>query len=141
MSNEGFKVQASIKDADGDMVNFRGDSNEELAAHLNGFDYGAYAQAKANLRGASKVGEIVQPSAPAAPPAFVQQPAAAPAPAPWNSGATAPAAAPQGGAACEFPGCGQPLVNKNTASGKPVLRCEAWRWNNGQANGHTSKFL
>lgn len=69
MSNEGFKVQASIKDADGDMVNFRADSPEEMSHYLTAFPYADYAAAKAALRGAGAAAPIVQPAqqAPAQP--------------------------------------------------------------------------
>lgn len=73
MSNEGFKFQASVKDADGDMVNVRGDSQEELEANLLNFPAGAYAQFKANVRGGAALGGIVQ-SAPQAAPQPAQQP-------------------------------------------------------------------
>jgi hypothetical protein len=71
MSNEGFKLQASVKDADGDMVNFRADSPEELALEFQSFPYADYATAKASLRGAGAAAPIVQPVQQQAP---VQQP-------------------------------------------------------------------
>lgn len=66
-TNEGngmteFKLQASLKDNDGDMVNFRADSNEELAHHLQNFPYADYAAAKAALRGAANAAPITQPA-------------------------------------------------------------------------------
>lgn len=67
MSNEGFKVQASIKDQDGDMVNFRADSSAELKAEFEGFPYAEYASAKAALRGAGAAAPIVQPAGQQAP--------------------------------------------------------------------------
>ncbi len=69
MSNEGFKFQASVKDADGDMVNVRGDSSEELESNLLNFPTGAYAQFKANVRGGQALGGIVAPAQQAAQPA------------------------------------------------------------------------
>lgn len=108
MSAEGFKVQGSIKDGDGDMVNFRADSNDELAHYFDTFPYAAYAQAKANLRGASAIAANVQAGPPesvtqAQPVSYNGQNPAAPAPA-WG---TIPA---QGGLQQSNPGqqWGQP---------------------------------
>jgi hypothetical protein len=145
MTNDGFKLQASIKDSDGDMVNFRADSVPELQALLLEFPVAAYAQAKANVRGSSSLGQIVQP-------APVQQVAqqAAPAPAPWpqpqqqaapvQQGAPAPshpaAQLHPEGKACEVPGCGKVLEFKKTQSGKAKWQCPEWRWNNGNPNNH-----
>lgn len=142
MSNEGFKVQASIKDADGDMVNFRADSPEELSHYLTAFPYADYAAAKAALRGAGAAAPIVQPAqqAPA-------QPQAAPA---WSwpqqqapqqrQGGNHPSAQlhPEG-KACEQ--CGTTLEHKKTQTGKAKWQCPQWRWNNGSPNGHTSEWL
>lgn len=61
--SEDFKVQASIKDYDGDMVNFRANSTEELKAEFAGFPYEEYASAKAQLRALS----AIQPMLPSAP--------------------------------------------------------------------------
>lgn len=136
MSNEGFKVQASIKDSDGDMVNFRGDSPEELAAYLNGFDYGAYAQAKANLRGSSSVAAIAQPSAPAAP--------TAPAAPSWPPAAPQQAEAPSWAAAGaqKICPCGQTAVYKagTSKAGKPyaLWSCPLQKQKN---DGHLAEFV
>ena len=65
MSGEGFKFQASVKDADGDMVNVRADSAEELGAYLSNFPVAEYAQFKANVRGGAALGQVTQPQAPA----------------------------------------------------------------------------
>lgn len=61
--SEDFKVQASIKDYDGDMVNFRANSTEELKAEFAGFPYEEYASAKSQLRALS----AIQPMLPSAP--------------------------------------------------------------------------
>jgi hypothetical protein len=74
---EDFKVQVSIKDYDGDMVNFRAASLDELKAELAGFPMEEYVAAKANIRAASAVQPVVNTSTSEAP-------------------APAPAAAPQG---------------------------------------------
>lgn len=84
--SEDFKVQASIKDYDGDMVNFRANSTEELKAEFAGFPYEEYASAKSQLRALS----AIQPMLPSAP----QQQAQAPAPAPQQAAPQAPP--PQG---------------------------------------------
>ena len=60
MSGEGFKFQASVKDADGDMVNVRADSAEELGSYLSNFPVAEYAQFKANVRGGAALGGITQ---------------------------------------------------------------------------------
>lgn len=57
-----FKIQTSVKDHDGDMVNFRADSPEELAHQFATFPYAEYAQAKAALRGSAAAAPIVQPA-------------------------------------------------------------------------------
>lgn len=61
MSAEGFKFQASVKDNDGDMVNVRADSAEELGEYLSNFPVAEYAQFKANVRGSAALGGIAQP--------------------------------------------------------------------------------
>ena len=150
--SEGFKFQASVKDADGDMVNVRADSPEELDAYLSNFPVAAYAQFKANVRGGQALGAVVQP-APAQP---VQQ--QAPAQPQWGNPPVqevvpswaAQSAQPQqqvaaplppGSRVCELPTCNNLLEHKATTSGKAVLRCPDWRWNNGNPNGHSSEFV
>lgn len=146
MSTE-FKLQASIKDADGDMVNFRADSPEELDAYLGGFPYAGYAAAKAALRGAGAAAPIVQPAAgvPQAQP--VQQ---APQQSAWGGQAQPAAAAVQQSG----PVNGQPHPeNKQCACGT-VLQWKAftskagknlklWTCPNGrsQGDGHDSEFV
>ena len=135
-----FRVQASLKDQDGDMVNFRADSNEELAHHLSTFPHEQYAAAKQLLRGAAAAAPIVntnqqQYQAPA------QQ---APAQQPWGGQQQQGFQPQQGGGGhpegkvCEL--CSKPLELKKTSSGKPVWRCPDWRWNAGNPNGHTNIF-
>jgi hypothetical protein len=151
MSGEGFKFQASVKDSDGDMVNVRADSAEELGAYLSNFPVAEYAQFKANVRGGAALGGIVQPQAPApqaapAQPEWSQAPQAAPQQQSQGWGAAQQQApqqsAPQGGGGGgQFAGpphpegkqcqCGQVLEYKKTNSGKGVFRCAQWRWNNG----------
>ena len=36
--------------------------------------------------------------------------------------------------------CGDVLVHKTPGSGKSTWRCPAWRWNNGNPNGHTQEW-
>lgn len=147
MSTE-FKYQASVKDADGDMVNVRADSAEELEAYLTAFPAGAYAQFKANVRGGQALGAIVQPAQTTPPqmaaPQQQQQQAAAPWPSqPPQQQAPRPQ---QGGGGGNFGGrphpegkqcqCGQVLEVKQTGSGKTVFRCPQWRWNNGNPTTH-----
>lgn len=131
-----FKVQASVKDNDGDMVNFRADSPEELAHYLENFPYDAYATAKASLRGAGNLGAIAQPaqqqSAPPQqqPPAnngWGQQPQQQQRP-PQQGGNRFGGQQHPEGKQCQ---CGQVLEVKQTGSGKTVFRCPSWRWNNG----------
>jgi hypothetical protein len=75
--SEDFKMQASIKDYDGDMVNFRANSVEELKAEFAGFPFAEYADVKAQLKAMSAIQPALPtPAAPAAQPA----PAAAPPP-------------------------------------------------------------
>ena len=159
MSGEGFKFQASVKDADGDMVNLRADSPEELGAYLSNFPVAEYAQFKANVRGGAALGGITQ-AAPQ-PPAQQQEQApswAAQAPpqqaAPQGWGAAAQQQAPQqqqGGGQSKFAGpphpegktcdiCPNVLEFKKTSTGKGTWRCSEWRWNNGNPNGHSSEF-
>lgn len=78
MSGEGFKFQASVKDADGDMVNVRADSAEELGAYLSNFPVAEYAQFKANVRGGAALGGITQAQPPAQQPEWSQPQQAAP---------------------------------------------------------------
>lgn len=144
MSTE-FKFQASVKDADGDMVNVRADSADELEAYLTSFPAGAYAQFKANVRGGAALGTIVQPQAQQAP---AQQPQQQAAPQPWPSQPPQQQAPrpQQGGGGGNFGGrphpegkqcqCGQVLEVKQTGSGKTVFRCSQWRWNNGNPTTH-----
>lgn len=66
MSSEGFKFQASVKDNDGDMVNVRADSAEELGEYLSNFPVAEYAQFKANVRGGAALGQITHPQGPLA---------------------------------------------------------------------------
>lgn len=145
MSNEGFKFQASVKDADGDMVNVRADSPEELAAYLSNFPVAEYAQFKANVRGGQALGGITQPAP--------QQQAPAQQAPPQNQGwgQSQQQSAPQGGGQgaygaqlhpegkqCEM--CGKVLEFKKTSSGKSTWRCPDWRWNNGNPNGHAQEW-
>lgn len=150
MSNEGFKFQASVKDADGDMVNVRADSAEELDAYLSNFPVAAYAQFKANVRGGQALGGIVQPSPP--PQATPAQPQgwgqpATPAPTPaaeptWASPQAGPANGsphPQG-LRCQ--GCGTPVQYKSFTSkaGKDI---KLWSCPQQRAkdDGHYSEFV
>ena len=139
---EGFKVQASIKDADGDMVNFRADTNEELEHHLMSFPFPAYAAAKANLRGAGAAAPIVHQQQPTVQPQQ-QAPQVYNGPPPSQQWQGQQQQAPQQqrgpghpeGKACDA--CNGPLEFKTTGSGKGVWRCGQWRWNNGNPNEHT----
>ena len=153
MSGEGFKLQASVKDADGDMVNVRADSPEELDSYLSNFPVAAYAQFKANVRGGAALGGITQPSQPQQQQAPAQQ--AAPQQQASNGWGAAQQqasqqSAPQGGGS-KFAGpphpegktcaiCPNVLEFKKTSTGKGTWRCSEWRWNNGTPNGHSSEF-
>lgn len=160
MSGEGFKFQASVKDVDGDMVNVRADSPEELDAYLSNFPVAAYAQFKANVRGGAALGGITRPQAQA--PAQQEQPSwsqpqqAAPQQQSQGWGAAQQQAPQQqqyggGGGGNKFAGpphpegktceiCPNVLEFKKTSTGKGTWRCSEWRWNNGTPNGHSSEF-
>lgn len=157
MSGEGFKFQASVKDADGDMVNVRADSAEELGAYLSNFPVAEYAQFKANVRGGAALGGITQPQqqAPAqqGQPEWSQPQQAAPQQPQQNQGwGSAPQQqAQQQGGGSKFAGpphpegkqcemCGKVLEFKKTSTGKGTWRCPEWRWSNGNPNGHTSEW-
>lgn len=43
------------------------------------------------------------------------------------------------GKTCE--NCGKVLIFKKTSGGKPTWRCEDWRFNGGQPNGHTLVWI
>lgn len=43
------------------------------------------------------------------------------------------------GKTCDI--CPNVLEKKQTSSGKNVWRCDAWRWGNGNPNGHTNIFI
>lgn len=160
MSGEGFKFQASVKDADGDMVNVRGDSVEELDHNLSNFPVAAYAQFKANVRGGAALGQITAPAqapvqqeqAPSWATGQPQQQAAPQQSQGWGaSQQQAPQqSAPQGGGS-KFAGpphpegktcsiCPNVLEFKKTSTGKGTWRCSEWRWQNGNPNGHSSEF-
>lgn len=64
--SEDFKVQASIKDYDGDMVNFRANSVDELRAEFAGFPYEEWASTKAQLKALAAI-QPVLPGAEAQP--------------------------------------------------------------------------
>lgn len=148
MSTEGFKFQASIKDAEGDMVNIRADQPEEFEAYLLSFPTAAYAQAKADVRGGASLGAIVQPQAPPAQqspnaPAWGAQPQQqAPAPA-W---AGAPTGGVQNGSlhpenrAC--PTCRSVLVYKAGTS-KAGKAYKLWACPNqrNRDDGHVTEFV
>jgi hypothetical protein len=162
MSGEGFKFQASVKDADGDMVNVRADSAEELGAYLSNFPVAEYAQFKANVRGGAALGGITQPQAPPVQQEQPQwsQPQQQAAPQQQNQGwGAAQQQAPQqqqqqyggGGGQSKFAGpphpegktcdiCPNVLEFKKTSTGKGTWRCSEWRWNNATPNGHSSEF-
>ena len=126
--SDSFKVQDSLKDADGDMVNFRADSNEELEHLMRTFPYAAHAEAKAALRGAAAAAPIVQPAG--QPQQQVQQRQ----PQQQN---------PYGGTphpeskSCH---CGKVLELKKTSTGKSKWQCPDWRWNNGNPNNHAMEW-
>ena len=155
MSGEGFKFQASVKDADGDMVNVRADSAEELGQYLSNFPVAEYAQFKANVRGGAALGGITQAQAPAQQPEWSQPQQAAPQNQGWGAAQQQQQAPPQqhggGGGGGKFAGpphpegktceiCPNVLEFKKTSTGKGTWRCSEWRWNNGTPNGHTSEF-
>jgi hypothetical protein len=142
--SEGFKFQASVKDADGDMVNVRADSAEELGSYLSNFPVAEYAQFKANVRGGAALGAVTQPQQ--GQPEWSQPAPAQQAPPQQQSqgwGAAQQQSAPpqQQGGGNRFGGqqhpegkqcqCGQVLEVKTTGSNKTVFRCPQWRWNNG----------
>ena len=154
MSGEGFKFQASVKDADGDMVNLRADSPEELGAYLSNFPVAEYAQFKANVRGGAALGGITQ----AAPQPPAQQQEQAPS---WAAQAPPQQAAPQGwGAAAQqapqqqggnygaqlhpegtqCTTCGEVLQYGKTRTNKGQWKCPQYRWNNGSPNNHTLEW-
>lgn len=169
MSAEGFKFQASVKDNDGDMVNVRADSAEELDAYLSNFPVAAYAQFKANVRGGAALGVITQPQTrpslgPGAPQPPAQQQEQAPA---WATGQPPQQAAPQqsggwgaaqqqapqqqGGGTSQYGNqlhpegkqcdtCGQVLEFGKTKTGKGQWKCGQYRWNNGNPNNHTLEW-
>lgn len=43
------------------------------------------------------------------------------------------------GKTCEI--CPNVLERKTTTGGKAKWQCDAWRWNNGNPNGHTSEWI
>lgn len=160
--SEGFKFQASVKDADGDMVNVRADSPEELDAYLSNFPVAAYAQFKANVRGGQALGAVVQPApvqqqapapqqgwgqpavpapAPAVEPTWAAQPVAAPAAPPQQNTSKFAGPPHPEGKTCEHPACSKVLEAKKTSAGADTWRCPDWRWSNGNPNGHTSVFV
>lgn len=144
MSNEGFKFQASVKDADGDMANVRADNLVDLEENLLNFPAAAYAQFKANVRGGAALGDIVQ-SAPQA----AQQPAQQPQGGGGWSNPPQQQSAPQQngggggynnnaqthpeGLACH---CGEVLQFGKTRTNKGQWKCPQYRWNNGNPNEH-----
>jgi hypothetical protein len=148
MSDEGFKLQASIKDNDGDMVNFRADSANELEAALLTFPFGAYAQTKASLRGAGAVAQIAQPVVAQSPAGHQGQPASAPG---WAQPAQAAAPAPQAapavqyhpeGLRCPVAGCGEAIVAKDVYSKAKSKTFKFWTCPNqrNRDDGHHSSF-
>ena len=158
MSGEGFKLQASVKDADGDMVNVRADSPEELDSYLSNFPVAAYAQFKANVRGGAALGGITQPQAPAQPgqPEWSQPQQAAPQQQSQGWGAAQQQApqqsAPQGGGGGGYGNvqlhpegtqcgvCGEVLQYGKTRTNKGQWKCPQYRWNNGNPNNHTLEW-
>lgn len=145
MSTE-FKIQASIKDHDGDMVNYRADSPEELAHYLENFPYAAYAAAKAALRGAGAAAPIVAPPQ-QAPQIPQQQPWQQNQQAPQQQGWGGQQAAPQQNGPVYHPegiscgSCGAPVVKKviNAKTGKTY---QLWSCPNqrSKGDGHYSEF-
>jgi hypothetical protein len=150
MSGEGFKFQASVKDADGDMVNVRADSPEELGIFLSNFPVAEYAQFKANVRGGSTLGQITQPQAPVqqaqqAPPQQQSQGwgAAAqqqPAPPQQQGGGQGRYGAQQHPEGKQCDTCGNVLEFAQTRTGKNQWKCNQYRWNNGNPNNHTLEW-
>lgn len=159
MSGEGFKFQASVKDADGDMVNVRAASAEELGAYLSNFPVAEYAQFKANVRGGAALGGITQAQAPAQQdqPAWSQPQQAAPQQQSQGWGAAAQqqpqqSAPPQQqggggygnvqlhpeGTQCGV--CGEVLQYGKTRTNKGQWKCPQYRWNNGNPNNHTLEW-
>lgn len=138
-----FKLQASIKDHDGDMANFRADSAEELAHYLSNFPYDGYAAAKAALRGAGAASVIVAPpqQVPAQQPWQQQSQAQQP----WAGQQAAPQQQNNGvvyhpeGIVCSA--CGAPVVKKviNAKTGKTY---QLWSCPNqrSKGDGHYSEF-
>ena len=154
MSNEGFKFQASVKDADGDMVNVRADSEAELESNLLNFPVAAYAQFKANVRGGSALGQITAPvisTATGSPQVHQQQVPPPPQDNGWGAAPQQQAQQQQGGGGGRFGGtphpqgkqcqCGKVLEVKQTGTGKTVYRCSDWRWNGGNpTTNHDSEW-
>lgn len=152
MSGEGFKFQASVKDADGDMVNVRADSAEELGQHLSNFPVAEYAQFKANVRGGAALGGITQAQPPVQQQAPVQQ--AAPQQQSQGWGAAQQQSAPpqnNGGGGSRYGAqthpegkqcdtCGNVLEFAQTRTGKNQWKCNQYRWNNGNPNNHTLEW-
>lgn len=131
----------------------------DLAFKVAALKEGSLLQDAIDLAELFKAAGAIGPTrvpAQAAPAAPVQQQAApgwATAPAQQAAPAAAPQQfAPQAGAAtgprgerlhpegrtCEI--CPNPLMEKKTTTGKLKWQCEAWRWNNGNPNGHTAEF-
>jgi hypothetical protein len=149
MSSEGFKFQASVKDNDGDMVNVRADSAEELESNLLNFPSAAYAQFKSNVRGGAALGGLVQPSQAASQPAQAPQASGGWGGPPQQQSAPQQQAPQQSngggggwqsnvqlhpeGLACH---CGEVLQFGKTRTNKGQWKCPGYRWNNGNPNDH-----
>lgn len=140
MSETDFKFQASVKDTDGDMVNVRANSVEEFTANLLDFPTAEYAQFKANVRGGSNLGSIVQPTQQQAPAQPQQQKT-------WGQQAPAAPAA-NGGPAEGTPhptdvcqSCGQQPRFKNIRA-KSGKEFQLWSCPNqrNRDDGHYSQF-
>jgi hypothetical protein len=139
MSDDYWFVQHNFKVGD-DLVNVRGRDVAHLVKNAEEYAQavGVLAQLKANIAGGQSLGQIVQPqSEPTQPIVHPSQQQAAQPPAWAQPSNVVPInQQQQSGRTCQD--CGQPLIAKQTSAGKNVWRCDAWRWNNGNPNNHTS---
>lgn len=134
---------------DAPWIVIRGYDPDDVSARLKGLD--SVIEATHEAAGLFAAGRLAAPQGgQQAPPS--SQPAAQPAQQGWGqqqgqqqSAAPAPRQSKFGGPphpegkTCAI--CPNVLEKKKTGSGKEVWRCNDWRWNNGEPNGHSSEFI